>query len=162
MNELNGIDVPERFVDLEISEGFAAHIGPLYWKLEKNSCEIGFRVLEHHLNPGRICHGGLMMSVADMAVGFAVTWERQLRCFSPSINNSYDFISPGYLGDWMQTELEVIQTTKRIGFVRRLLNGSGGTVMRFNGIIKIPSETDPRYNDKHFAERMQRLYEKHR
>jgi acyl-coenzyme A thioesterase PaaI-like protein len=162
MNKINGIDVPEGFGDLEINDGFAAHIGPLYWKLDKNSCEIGFRVLDHHLNPGKTCHGGLMMTVADMAVGFAAIWERQLSCFAPSINNNYDFISPGYLGDWMQTELEVIQTTKRMGFVRGLLNGPKGPVMRFNGILKIPSETDPRYNAKHFSARMQRLYEKYK
>jgi len=62
----------------------------------------------------------------------------------------------------MQTELEVIQTTKRMGFVRGLLNGPNGPVMRFNGILKIPSETDPRYNAKHFSARMQRLYEKYK
>jgi len=162
MNSQNGFTAPDGFIDIELSDGFAAHIGPLYWKLDKNSCEIGFRVMEHHLNPGKTCHGGMMMTVADMAVGFAATWDQQLKCFAPSINNNYDFISPGFLGDWLQTEMEVIQTTKRMSFVRGLLKGPKGTVVRFNGILKIPSATDPRYNTRHFAERMQRLYDIHK
>ena len=162
MNKIPGIDVPEGFVDFEINDGFADHIGPLYWKLDKNSCEIGFRVLEHHLNSGKICHGGLMMTVADMAVGLAATWERQLDCFTPSINNNYDFVGMAFLGEWLQTEMEVIQTTKRMGFVRGLLVGPNGPVMRFNGILKIPSESDPRFKNKSFSERMQRLYDKYK
>lgn len=35
MNKITGTDVPEGFVDFEINDGFAAHIGPLYWKLDK-------------------------------------------------------------------------------------------------------------------------------
>lgn len=153
---------PDGFTDLELNDGFASHIGPLYWKLDKTSCELGFRVLEHHLNPGRICHGGLMMTVADMAVGLAVSWNLQLLRFAPSINNSYDFIGTGHPGDWLQTQTEIVQTTKRMGFARGLLKGPNGPVMRFNGILKIPSAADPRFNSKHFADRMQLLIDKYK
>ena len=151
---------PDGFVDFEINEGFAKHIGPLYWKLSANSAELGFHVLDHHLNPGNICHGGVMMTVADMAVGFAVTWNIKLLSFAPSINNNYDFIGAGMPGDWLETRTEVIQTTKRMGFARGVLSGSNGPVLRYNGILKIPSKSDPRFNSKEFAARMQRLFDR--
>ncbi len=154
--------VPDGFVDFEISEGFAKHIGPLYWKPTKNSAELGFRVLEHHLNPGKICHGGIMMTVGDMAAGFSVGWKIELLSFMPSINNNYDFIGAGSLGEWLQTETEVIQTTKRMGFARGVLKGPKGVVMRYNGIVKIPSASDPRFNSEAFAARMRRLYDHYR
>jgi len=152
-------DVPDGFVDFEISDGFARHIGPLYWRPTKETAELGFRVLEHHLNPGGICHGGVMMTVADMAAGFSVSWKTRMLSFPPSINNSYDFVGMGSLGDWLQTETEVIQITKRMGFARGILIGPGGPVMRFNGILKIPSAADPRFNAPRFGERMKRLYD---
>ncbi len=151
--------VPDGFVDFEVAEGFAKHIGPLYWKLSKDSAELGFHVLDHHLNPGKICHGGVMMSVADMAVGFAVVWNIKLLSFAPSINNNYDFIGAGLPGDWLETRTEVIQTTKRMGFARGVLTGSNGPVLRYNGILKIPSKTDPRFNSPKFADRMQKLFD---
>lgn len=158
-NKIPHNQVPEGFVDFQISEGFAKHIGPLYWKLGASSAEFGFHVLDHHLNPGKICHGGVMMTVADMAVGFAVTWDIKLLSFAPSINNNYDFIGAGMAGAWLETKTEVVQTTKRMGFARGVLSGSNGPVLRYNGIIKIPSKSDPRFNSKEFAARMQKLFD---
>lgn len=156
------LEPPKGFVDFEISDGFAHHIGPLYWKLTKDSAEFGFRVMEHHLNPGNICHGGVMMTMTDMAIGFAVIWEARLVSFTPSINNNYDFVGTGLPGEWLETKTEVIQITKRMGFARGVLSGSNGPVMRYNGIVKIPSDSDPRFNSEHFAKRMQRLYALHK
>ncbi len=153
---------PDGFTDFEVGAGFVDHIGPIYWKLEKDSCELGFRVLEHHLNPGGICHGGLMMTVVDMAIGFSVCWNCRLLSFAPSINNNFDFIRAGHLGDWMQTETELIQKTKRMGFARGLLKGPNGPVMRYNGILKIPSDSDPRFNSDQFAEHMQRIFDRYK
>jgi acyl-coenzyme A thioesterase PaaI-like protein len=161
-DNLPPISTPDGFVDFEVSEGFAKHIGPLCWKLSSNSAEFGFRVMDHHLNPGKICHGGVMMTVADMAIGFAVTWELKLLSFAPSINNYYDFVGAGEAGDWLETKTEVVQTTKRMGFARGVLYGSNGPVMRYNGIVKIPSDTDPRFNSNPFAERMQQLFDRHK
>ena len=157
-SEPNTMQPPEGFVDFEVSEGFSKHIGPLYWNLSNNSVEFGFHVLDHHLNPGNICHGGVMMTVTDMAIGFAVVWKIELLSFAPSINNNYDFVGAGMPGDWLETKTEVVQTTKRMGFARGVLFGSNGPVMRYNGIVKIPSDTDPRFNSKPFAERMQRIF----
>lgn len=80
-----------------------------------------------------------MMTVADMAIGFAVAWESKLLSFAPSINNNYDFVGAGIAGDWLETKTEVVQTTKRMGFARGVLFGSNGPVMRYNGIVKNPA-----------------------
>lgn len=151
--------LPEGFVDFEVNEGFSKHIGPLYWKLSTNSAELGFHGLGHHLNPGKIYHGGVMMTVADIAIGFAAAWESKLLSFAPSINNNYDFVGAGIADDWLETKTEVVQTTKRMGFARGVPFGSNGPVMRYNGIVKIPSDTNPRFNSKPTAERMQRLFD---
>ncbi len=153
---------PDGFTNFEVGNGFADYIGPIYWKLEKDSCELGFRVMEHHLNPGKICHGGMMMTVTDMAIGLAICWNLRLLSFAPSINNGYDFIGAGRLGEWMQTETEVIQTTKRMGFARGILMGPNGPVLRYNGILKIPSDNDPRFNSEQFAEHMQRIFDRYK
>jgi len=152
-------DIPDGFIDFEINSGFANHIGPLYWRPAKDSVEMGFKVLDHHLNPGGICHGGLMMTVADMVVGFAVCWQTRFLNFPPSINNTFDFIGIGFHGDWLETKTEVIKFTKRMGFAQGVILGPNGPVLRYNGILKIPSDSDPRFKSDYFSSRMQKLYD---
>ncbi len=153
--------IPEGFAPFGVDKGFANHIGPLYWKLSSDAAEMGFRVLPHHLNPAGICHGGVMMTVADMAVGFAVCWTLKATQFLPSINNTVDFLGMAREGDWLETKTDVIKTTKRMGFAQGVLSGPDGAVMRFNGICKIASANDPRFQSTDFAAQMRNLFAAH-
>jgi uncharacterized protein (TIGR00369 family) len=137
--------IPEGFGPFPQVEGFAVHIGPIYWRRNAEGADIGFRVLPHMCNPAGICHGGMMMTVMDMAVGVAATFAARTTKFAPSVNLSCDFLQPGQLGDWLQSKVDFTFTTRRTGFASGLLVGSNGPVMRANGIVKIPSEGDTRF-----------------
>jgi hypothetical protein len=62
---------PEGFIPFPVDFGFIGMAGPVHVKAGSKNTVMGFRVEEKHLNPGGICHGGMMMAVADMAVGLA-------------------------------------------------------------------------------------------
>ena len=137
--------VPEGFEPFPQLEGFAVHIGPLYWRRSEGGADVGFRVLPHMCNPARICHGGMMMTAMDMAIGIAATFAAKTNKFAPSVNLACDFLQPGQLGDWLQSKVDFTFTTKRTGFASGLLIGSNGPVLRANGIVKIPSDNDSRF-----------------
>jgi len=138
-------DIPAGFQPFPVDEGFVERIGPLYWKLDGDHGVLGFRVLEHHLNPVGICHGGMMMSVMDMAVGFNLRLASGTQAFPPSIQLAYDFLQPGRAGDWLQSAIDFTHTTPRMGFANGLLVGSEGPVLRCNGICRLPRADDPRF-----------------
>ena len=90
---------------------------------------MGFVVGDIHMNSGGICHGGMMMTLMDMAVGMNVQLAAETEAFSPTIQMSYDFR----------------HTTRRLGFASGLMVGPNGPVMRCNGLAKLPSKNDPRF-----------------
>ena len=148
-------EVPAGFIPFPYNAGFMAAIGPIYIRpatAVANGSDLppamGFRVLEQHLNPVGICHGGMMMSLIDMAIGQAVLHHVERRIFPPSINNSYDFLKPAPLGDWLQSRIDFVHTTPRTGFANGFLDGPDGPVMRCNGICKLLKDGDSRFARK--------------
>ncbi len=134
-------DLPEGFVPIPNDMGFARLVGPLF--VHPGRQAIGFRVEARHCNPLGICHGGMMMTVMDMAIGMAIYRAGKSSAFPPSINLAYDFLAPARTGDWLESKIEFLHTTRRTGFANGYLTGPAGPVMRANGICKIPGRTDP-------------------
>jgi len=130
------------------ADGFATHVGPLYFKMRDGEGVLGFRVMPHHCNPAGICHGGMMMTVMDMAIGVAISVGAKTGGFTPSVNLTYDFVAPGPMGAWLQSKVDWVHTTKRTGFANGYLIGPDGPVMRANGICKITDPNDPRFQMK--------------
>ncbi len=59
--------VPADFNKLKLrTNPFIDPLGPLYGKREDNSIVLGMVVEPHHCNPGGTCHGGMLMTLADM------------------------------------------------------------------------------------------------
>ncbi|MBV40523.1 MAG: hypothetical protein CMM23_18015 [Rhodospirillaceae bacterium] len=137
--------VPEGFEPFPMDQGFTNHIGPLFWRIDKGVGVMGFVVLDVHLNPADICHGGMMMTLMDMAVGMNVQLAAKTEVFSPTIQMSYDFLQPAYKGQWLVSEIDFRHTTRRLGFASGLMIGPDGPVLRCNGIAKLPSANDPRF-----------------
>lgn len=136
-------EAPEGFIAFPVETGFAELVGPLFVHAERQA--IGFRVAARHCNPLGICHGGMMMTVMDMAIGMAVNQAAASPTFPASINLAYDFLSPAQAGDWLESRVDFTHTTRRTGFANGYLMGPDGPVMRANGICKIPSSANPLY-----------------
>ena len=137
--------VPVGFEPFPMDQGFTNHIGSMYWRIEKGVGVMGFVVLDIHLNPAGICHGGMMMTLMDMAVGMNVQLAAKTEAFSPTIQMSYDFLKPALKDQWLVSEIDFRHTTRRLGFASGLMHGPDGPVLRCNGIAKLPSANDPRY-----------------
>lgn len=132
-------NIPEGFVPFNPPEGFANLVGPLYVAMKDDKPVIGFRVEERHCNPAMICHGGMMMTVMDMAVGMSVVFASKTQKFVPSVNLSFDFVKPAPLGVWLESRMDFIEPRKTMAFAAGYLEGPDGPVIRANGICKILS-----------------------
>ena len=139
------VGVPEGFQPFTLDDGFVGHVGPLYWRIDGEVGALGCVVQDHHMNPAGICHGGMMMTVMDMAVGFNVQLAAKTEAFSPTIQMSYDFLKPALKDQWLVSEIDFRHTTRRLGFASGLMLGPDGPVLRCNGLAKLPSANDPRF-----------------
>ena len=138
-------NVPKGVQPFPEDQGFTNHIGPLYFRVDDGVGVMGFVVGDIHMNSGGICHGGMMMTLMDMAVGMNVQLAAETEAFSPTIQMSYDFLQPAFENEWLVSEIDFRHTTRRLGFASGLMIGPNGPVMRCNGLAKLPSKNDPRF-----------------
>jgi len=137
------VTAPAGFEPLPVRAGLTDALGPIYMRIRDGKLGLGFRVAAKHCNPIGICHGGMLMTLADIQCGFGARVQADLNTFLPTISFSCDFLKPAAKGDWVEGETEVIKTTRNLAFLQCVLRVEGEIIVRASGIMKIPSGDHP-------------------
>ncbi|MBN7798659.1 PaaI family thioesterase [Parahaliea mediterranea] len=131
-------DIPDGFEPVPTGLGFTDMLQPFYRCIDEGGIRFGLRVGEQHVNLMGICHGGVLLTLADVAAGTAVSHARGQMGGNPTVNLSLDFINSGKRGEWLQAELSEITLKRRFGFCNGLISSERGIVARFNGTFYLP------------------------
>jgi len=132
------VDIPEGFERVPDGLGFTDNLQPLYLRRTAEGVAFGLRVGEPHINLMGICHGGVLMTLADVAAASGVNFARGEAGGSPTINLSLDFINAGKRGEWLQAEAGQVTVKRRFGFCSGLISSERHVVARFNGTFYLP------------------------
>lgn len=136
---------PEGFVLLRLPEqGYMGVNGPLWGRREGAKLLLGLRVEHRHCNPAAICHGGMVMTFADMQLALGSNFERDLKRFLPTVHLSCDYLAAASQGAWLWGRTEVLRQTKSLLFAQCLLYADETLAARVSGIMKPAAEPDPR------------------
>lgn len=95
-------DIPEGFKALRRgSSRFLSSLGTLYAKGEGGSIVIGLRIDERHLNTRGVAHGGMLVTLADSALGIVIAMSRKPPYPMVTVNLTTDFADVARAGDWV-------------------------------------------------------------
>ncbi|MBI1330436.1 MAG: PaaI family thioesterase [Alphaproteobacteria bacterium] len=131
-------NVPEGFRKLNFNTGFLESNGPLYGHWDGKLLRIGFRVEMRHCNPGRVAHGGMLATFADMQLPIAARYQAGTDLgFLPTINLTCDYLAPAPLGSWVEGRAEAVRVTRNLLFAQGTATADGEPCLRANGIFKI-------------------------
>ncbi|MBK8007605.1 MAG: PaaI family thioesterase [Rhizobiales bacterium] len=131
--------VPAGFIELPFGAGenFLSLIGPLWCKRENNKLILGFRVEKRHCNIGGICHGGMLMTFADMQLGLGARFHAEEDFgFMPTVNMTADFLAPAALGAWVEGRTDLLRSTRNFIFCQGIITSNGAPAVRASGIMK--------------------------
>ena len=130
--------IPDGFQPIPLSPkgSFAEINGPLYGKVADGKLSVGFRVEARHCNPSGNCHGGMLMTFADMLLGMGSNFAEKLGRFLPTVNMTSDFLAPSPLGSWVEGQAEVLRVTRNLVFAQCLITADGTPSLRASGIMK--------------------------
>lgn len=118
--------------------GSFAHVnGPLHAKMVDGKLVLGFRVEPRHCNPARICHGGMLMTFADMLLGMGSNFGAKLGRFLPTVSMTTDFLAPAPLGSWVEGSTDVLRVTRNLVFAQCLARADGAVALRASGTMKL-------------------------
>lgn len=141
-------DIPEGFRLLKHPKGFIEANGPFHGKWDGTHISLGLRVEMRHCNISKICHGGMLATLADMSLAFAAHFQSgQALGFVPTINLACDYLAPAPLGSWIEGRGDVLRATKNLLFMQGIVAADGKPALRMSGIFKVlpagPSATPP-------------------
>lgn len=97
---------PGNFEPIVSSSPFGWENGPIFEQANDDGWVRGFRVAEKHSNAAGICHGGMLMTFADILLSRAV-----LDVVAPpfvTVRLVSDFMGPAMMGDWVEGKANVV------------------------------------------------------
>lgn len=127
-------------------------VGPLYGRLDGEAFVLGFRVDQRHCNPGGTCHGGMLMTLADMLLLLGANLQCGIQRYMTTVSLTNDFLAPAPAGSWLEGRVQVLRTTRSLIFVQGTMNLDGAPVLRSSGILKPVGEEDPRFGRRSLFE----------
>lgn len=134
--------VPPDFKLFVKDSSFNDVLYPLYIRLENGRSTIGLRVAEHHCNFMKICHGGAIMTLLDIALSDAVSCALGKYTATPTISINLDFMAAAKLGDWIYVDTDPVDLTRTMGFVGARVAGPRGNIARGSGCFKLPTDLE--------------------
>lgn len=114
---------------------FENQAGPFYWAArDDGGHHFVLRAEARHCNSHGVVHGGLFMTMADLAM--AATSKAEPDDAYVTVSFNCEFVAGGRLGDLIETETELVRRTRSMAFVRGRIYSNSTTLFVFSGVMK--------------------------
>ena len=98
---------------------------------------IGMRVQEKHTNARGTLHGGVLASIADIALGYGLATSTTPPTSMVTANLSVDFAGSAQIGDWIETSLDIQKVGARMAFANVYFSIAGERIARASGVFLV-------------------------
>ena len=136
--------VPEGYTPINNHYGFVKWVGPLYCKGSGEGEVIAVRVEERHCNGGNVAHGGMVSTMADIAIGYHLVRSGRPARWSLSLNLNMDFIGTAPMGSWLEARPRLRRVGSTVAFVDCELTAAGQLVASATSVLKLISDPGQR------------------
>ena len=130
---------PEGFVPVKRRSPFLDLVGPL-WVRPGPAGEppvYGLRVETRHTNARGNVHGGVLMTMADLVLGYTAAFSEEPWIPLTTASMSVDFAGSAVLGDWLQGRADVQKIGRSLAFVNAYLAVGGRRVVRASAVLAV-------------------------
>ncbi|MGD0192244.1 MAG: PaaI family thioesterase [Rhizomicrobium sp.] len=118
---------------------FGKYVGPV-WRLPDGEDgalkRYALIVTDVHMNSAGSVHGGMLMTLADMAMSQTSRLMSGAKS-SATVSLNCDFVAPGRLGDLIEAQVRVTRKTRTMVFVSAELVSAGRVILVATGLWKI-------------------------
>lgn len=110
------MNVPQGFKPLFRTSPVLDLIGPLYSLGEGKNLVLGLRAQTKHCNARGTVHGGMLATLADVALGYTMAFASEPPARLVTANLSLDFAGSAKVGDWLQAHVDIQKQGSRLSF----------------------------------------------
>jgi len=133
---------PEGFRAIPRLSPFNSLVGPLYERRRGDEVSIGVRIDDKHTNSRGICHGGLLATIADLSLGYAMLAKTGGKGGFVTAHLAVDYAGAARIGDWVESAVEVQRMGKRLAFANCYLVCGEARIVRASAIFALADKAE--------------------
>lgn len=130
-------DIPEGFAPAQFSPGFLDRAGPYWLKPAEGYSIVGLRVGDGHINYIDVAHGGVMTTLADVALSFQVHNSERPQLNVATSSLTCNFLGGARLGDWLEAHARIDRIGKRTAYASGRICRGQEVLMTMTGVFSV-------------------------
>jgi len=129
--------VPEGFKPLFRTSPYIELVGPLYSRGEGASLTIGLRAERKHCNMRGTVHGGVLATLADIALGYAMAFATTPPTGLVTANLTLDYAGAAREGDWLEARVDIQKQGSRLAFGNCYITRGDERIVRASAVFLV-------------------------
>jgi len=127
--------IPEGWRQIARLSPFNALVGPLYERRDGDAVSIGLAIEAKHTNSRGVCHGGVLATLADLALGYAMVARSGDKGSFVTAHLAVDYAGAARLGEWIESKVEIQHVGTRLAFANCYLVAGAKPIVRASAIF---------------------------
>ena len=129
-------DPPPGYQPLFRSSPFLDHLGPFFMHTQADGTfVVGLRIRPHPANGRGNAHGGLLMTLCEIALGYRTTSSQHPRPVLTTASITTDFAGVARVGDWVEAHVDVHKVGSRLAFANCYIVRDGERIVHGSGVF---------------------------
>jgi acyl-coenzyme A thioesterase 13 len=133
-------EIPAGFEPVSRTSPFADLIGPIYQKADANPLIFAIRAEARHCNVRGHVHGGVLGTLADIAMGYSTAFSTQPPTPIVTVNLSIDYAGKADQDDWIEVHTEVLKVGRNLAFANCHLQVGLVRIARASAVFSVPAK----------------------
>jgi acyl-coenzyme A thioesterase 13 len=110
-------------------------IGPVYTRGEGFELELGMYAQPKHCNLRGGVHGGILATLADMALGYTLAFSSNPPGSFVTATLTIDYAGGARVGDWLTTRTDVLRKGDRLAFANCYIHARDQRIVRASAVF---------------------------
>ena len=136
------MDLPPNFKPLFRTSPVLDLIGPLFCRGEGKGLVIGLRAERKHCNARGTVHGGILATLADVALGYVMAFSSDPPTRLVTANLSLDFAGAANAWDWLEAHVDILKQGSRLSFANCYITVGEQRVVRASAVFLVTGQLD--------------------
>jgi uncharacterized protein (TIGR00369 family) len=104
-------------------------------KQDDGTFVVGMRIRPCHANGRGHAHGGVLMTLCDIALGYRTSTSVEPRPFLTTASITTDFAGSATVGDWIEVEVDVQKVGRSMAFAHCTIVCDGRRIVHASGVF---------------------------
>ncbi|MDN5918380.1 MAG: PaaI family thioesterase [Pseudonocardia sp.] len=129
--------VPDGFTRVQRRSPFLDLLGELHVLDDDGQPVYGLRIRPEHANNRGAAHGGVLMTLADLVLGYTTAFASDPPLPLTTASMSVDFVGAAQVGEWLEGRAEIVRTGRSLAFATCYLTVGDRRVVRASSVLAV-------------------------